>query len=96
MCLAIPGKVIKLFKKNGLLMGRVDYGGTSHEACLEYVPDIKIGQYAIVHAGFALSILDEEEAEKTLKTWSEMVTALESEGLDVYGSPLKNKSGDRK
>jgi len=94
MCLAIPGKVTKTYKKNGLLMGRIDYGGTSHEACLEYVPEVKIGQYAIVHAGFALSILDEEEAQKTLATWSEMVNALEDEGLDVYGNPLKNKQSD--
>ncbi len=89
MCLAIPGKVVETFKKNGLLMGRIDYGGTSHEACLEYVPEIKIGQYAIVHAGFALSILDEEEAKKTLATWAELVDAVEREGIDVYGNPIK-------
>lgn len=88
MCLAIPGKVVETYKKNGLLMGRIDYGGTSHEACLEYVPEIKIGQYAIVHAGFALSILDEEEAKKTLATWSELVDAVEREGIDVYGNPI--------
>ncbi len=94
MCLAIPGKVIEKFEKNGLLMGRIDYGGTSHEACLEYVPEVEVGQYAIVHAGFALSILDEEEAKKTLHTWSEMVSAVEKEGLDVYGNPVNEVSND--
>ncbi|MDP6499228.1 MAG: HypC/HybG/HupF family hydrogenase formation chaperone [Candidatus Marinimicrobia bacterium] len=94
MCLAIPGKVVEIFNKNGLLMGRVDYGGTSHETCLEYVPEVNVGQYAIVHAGFALSILDEEEAKKTLDTWSEMVDAVEKEGLDIFGNPIENKPND--
>ena len=94
MCLAIPGKVVKIYDKNGLLMGRIDYGGTSHEACLEYVPEVKIGEYAIVHAGFALSILDEEEAKKTLDTWAELVDAVEREGIDVYGNPIKNETND--
>jgi len=94
MCLAIPGKVVEIFDKNGLLTGRIDYGGTSHEACLEYVPEVTIGQYAIVHAGFALSILDEEEAKKTLDTWSEMVDAVERDGFDIFGNPIKNKPND--
>ncbi|MFQ6678425.1 MAG: HypC/HybG/HupF family hydrogenase formation chaperone [Fidelibacterota bacterium] len=91
MCLAIPGKLVKKFQKNGLWMGRIDYGGTSHEVCLEYVPEVEVGQYAIVHAGFALSILDEEEAKKTLDSWSEMISVVEQQGLDVYGNPLKKK-----
>ncbi len=72
MCLAIPGKVIEIFDENGLKMGNIDYSGTVNKACLEYVPDIEIGQYTLVHAGFALSILDEKEAQKSLETWEEM------------------------
>lgn len=53
-------------------MGHVDYGGTINKACLEYVPDAKIGQYALVHAGFAISILDEEEAKKSLALFQEL------------------------
>ncbi|NOZ74126.1 MAG: HypC/HybG/HupF family hydrogenase formation chaperone [FCB group bacterium] len=72
MCLAIPGKVIKIFDEGGLKMGHIDYSGTVNKACLEYVPEIKEGQYTLVHAGFALSILDEGEAQKSLETWAEM------------------------
>ncbi|MDZ7309572.1 MAG: HypC/HybG/HupF family hydrogenase formation chaperone, partial [candidate division KSB1 bacterium] len=53
MCLAIPGKVIAIYEQNGLKMGRLDYAGTVNTACLEYVPDVQIGQYALVHAGFS-------------------------------------------
>ncbi len=72
MCLAIPGKVIEIFDEGGLKMGHIDYSGTVSKACLEYVPDISVGQYTLVHAGFALSILDEEEAKKSLEAWQEL------------------------
>lgn len=75
MCLAIPGKVIEIYKDNGLRMGKVDYGGTVQEACLEYCPEVEIGQYAIVHAGFAISVLDEEEAQASLDAWAELEEA---------------------
>lgn len=65
MCLAIPGKVISLFEENGLTMGKVDFGGTIITACLAYVPEVKTGEYVIVHAGFALNVIDEQEAERT-------------------------------
>ena len=73
MCLAVPGKVIEIYEEGGLLMGRLDYGGVIHEACLTYLPDIKVGDYAIVHAGFAISQLDEAEAQLTFEIWDEMV-----------------------
>ncbi len=72
MCLAIPGKLIEIFEEASLKMGRIDYGGTINRACLEYVPDAKVGQYALVHAGFAISLLDEVEAEKSLAAWQEL------------------------
>lgn len=75
MCLAIPGKVIEIYEANGLKMGKVDYGGTVQEACLEYCPEVKIGEYAVVHAGFAISILDEAEARASLAAWEELNTA---------------------
>ncbi len=65
MCLAVPGKVIDLHHENDLLMGKVEFGGTTISACLAYVPEVKIGDYVIVHAGFALNIIDEEEAQRT-------------------------------
>ena len=90
MCLAIPGKVIEITEENGIQMGRVDYAGTVNSACLAYVPDVKVGQYVIVHAGFALSIIDEEEAQKTLELFGEMTEKAAEEGLDIFGMPLKS------
>jgi hydrogenase expression/formation protein HypC len=65
MCLAIPGKVVETFDQRGLRMARVQFGGIVREACLEYVPDTQIGEYVLVHVGFAISRVDEAEAERT-------------------------------
>ncbi|MEI7748081.1 MAG: HypC/HybG/HupF family hydrogenase formation chaperone [Chlorobiaceae bacterium] len=73
MCLAIPGKLIELTTENGLKMGIIDVNGSKTRACLEYVPDIMVGQYTIIHAGFALKIIDEEEAAESLKLWQELI-----------------------
>jgi hydrogenase expression/formation protein HypC len=72
MCLGIPGKVVELYQANGMKMGKVDFGGVIREACLEYLPDIQIGEYTIVHVGFGISQLDEEEAMQTLEMLREM------------------------
>lgn len=66
MCLGIPGKIVETYETNGLKMGKIDFGGVIKEACLAYVPEAEVGQYTIVHVGFALNIIDEEEARKTL------------------------------
>jgi hydrogenase expression/formation protein HypC len=66
MCLAIPGKVIELYETNGMKMARVDFGGVVKEACMEYLPEVKLGDYTIIHVGFGLSILDKKEAFETL------------------------------
>lgn len=58
-------------------MGRIDYNGTVTKACLEYVPEARVGQYALVHAGFAISILDEEEARHSLAAWQELKEKME-------------------
>ncbi len=73
MCLAIPGRVIEITEENGLKMGTVDVNGSRTKACLEYVPDIVPGQFTIVHAGFALKIIDEEEVAESLKLWQELI-----------------------
>lgn len=72
MCLAVPGRIVELYDQGDLPMGRVDYGGVVKEACLAYVPGAGVGQYVIVHAGFALNLLDEEEAQETLALFREM------------------------
>ena len=67
MCLGIPGKIVERFEKNGLQMARVDIGGISREACLSYVPEAQVGEYCIIHVGFAISLLSESEAMETLE-----------------------------
>ena len=66
MCLGIPGKVIELYKSNGMKLAKIDFGGVVKEACMEYLPEIKVGDYTIIHVGFGISILDEKEAQETL------------------------------
>lgn len=72
MCLGIPGKIISTYESNGLRMGKIDYGGIAKEACLTYVPEANVGDYVIVHVGFAISQLDEDEALTTLETIKEL------------------------
>lgn len=66
MCLAVPGKIVEIFERDGLKMARVDYGGIFRETCLEYVPEAKVGDYCVIHVGFAISLLSEKEAQETL------------------------------
>jgi len=66
MCLAVPGKILEIYEVNGLPMGRIDFGGVVREACLAYVPEARVGDYTIIHVGFALNLIDEEEALSTL------------------------------
>jgi hydrogenase expression/formation protein HypC len=72
MCLAIPGKVVEIDTSASPLMGKVSFGGVKKEVCFELVPEVNIGQYVIVHVGFAISMLDEEEALETLKLLEQM------------------------
>ncbi len=72
MCLGVPGKVIEIYETNGMKMGKVDFGGVVREACLEYLPDIQLGDYTIVHVGFGISQLDEKEALETLELLTQM------------------------
>jgi hydrogenase expression/formation protein HypC len=72
MCLAIPGKVIDTYDQNGLRMAKVQFGGIVREACLEYVPETQAGEYVLVHVGFAISRVDEAEAERTYQALREL------------------------
>ena len=78
MCLAIPGKLIDIYEKDSLRMAKIDFGGISKEICLEYTPEAGVGDYALVHVGFAISLMDEDEAQETLKLLKE-VDEIESE-----------------
>jgi hydrogenase expression/formation protein HypC len=72
MCLAIPGKVEEITTEGGLRMGRVNFGGVVKRVCLDYVLEVEVGDYTIVHVGFALSKIDEDTAEKTLADFRAM------------------------
>ncbi|MCC6803368.1 MAG: HypC/HybG/HupF family hydrogenase formation chaperone [Anaerolineae bacterium] len=72
MCLGIPGRVATIYETDGILMGTVDFGGVVKEVCLAYVPEIQVGEYTIVHVGFAITQLDEESAQESLALFEQM------------------------
>jgi hydrogenase expression/formation protein HypC len=82
MCLGVPGKIIEIYEKQGLRMAQVDFSGVKREACIEHVPEAEIGDYAIIHVGFAISLLSEEEAQETLDLLRQVIAAGEMEDED--------------
>jgi hydrogenase expression/formation protein HypC len=72
MCLAIPGKILDISELNGMRAGRVQFGGVVRQACLDFVPEAAVGDYVIVHVGFAISRVDREEAERTYELLQQM------------------------
>ena len=83
MCLGIPGKICSIYEHEGLRLGKIDFGGVQREACLDYVPEAKIGDYVIVHVGFAISRLSEEEAQETLDLIREVMEIEDELGPEV-------------
>jgi hydrogenase expression/formation protein HypC len=80
MCLAIPGKIVSVDKSSSPRTGIVSFGGVEKEVCLEWTPEAGIGDYVIVHVGFAISVLDQADAEETLRLLREMDGALDELG----------------
>jgi hydrogenase expression/formation protein HypC len=78
MCLGVPGKVVELYETNGVRMGKVDFGGLTKEVCLAYVPEITLGDYTIVHVGFAITQLDEASAQESLALLRQMGSLAEA------------------
>ncbi len=74
MCLGVPARIEEIYQKEGLKMARVDFGGVSREVCLDYVPEASVGDYCIVHVGFAISLLSEAEAQETLALLNEIAS----------------------
>jgi len=95
MCLAVPGQVESIHEENGTRMGRVNFGGVVKVVCLAYLPDIAVGEYTIVHVGFAISKIDEASALATLCTFAEL--GLLDEGLaDLRAvQPSNSTAADR-
>jgi len=80
MCLAVPGKIVELKETEGVAMAKLDYGGVTREACMAYLPEAQVGEYVLVHVGFAISRMDEDEAARTLALLQEMGELAEEEG----------------
>jgi hydrogenase expression/formation protein HypC len=89
MCLAIPGKVVNTYEQNGLRMAKVQFGGITREACMEYVPETQAGEYVLVHVGFAISRVDEAEAERTYQALKDLdqLGELDSPFVEELNSP---------
>ena len=83
MCLAVPGKILKIYMNDTTKMGVVDFSGVELDVCLEAVPDAVVGNYVIVHAGFAISTLTDEEAQETLDLFDQ---------IDAFQDEEDNKS----
>ncbi|HXY39048.1 MAG TPA: HypC/HybG/HupF family hydrogenase formation chaperone [Vicinamibacteria bacterium] len=77
MCLAVPGKVVEITGEGELRMGKVDFSGVQRQACLAYVPEVRLGDYVLVHVGFAISRIDEQQAMETLAALAEIGELLE-------------------
>jgi hydrogenase expression/formation protein HypC len=72
MCLGVPGKIVEIYEGGPLRMCKIDFGGVLREACIDTLPEAKVGDYTIIHAGFALSLLSEEEAQESLTALREL------------------------
>lgn len=83
MCLGVPGKIIEVYEADNLKMGKVDFGGVVREACLAYVPEAQVGEYVVIHVGFAISKVSEEEAQATLDLLREISTFAEELGPEA-------------
>ncbi len=73
MCLGVPGRIVEIQEGGLMRMGKVDFGGITREVCLAYVPEAQVGDYVIVHVGFAISVVSEEEAQETLQLLAEVM-----------------------
>jgi len=85
MCLGVPGKIIEIDDSGALRMAKVDFGGIVRQACLEYVPEAKVGDYTVIHVGFAISLLSEEEALDSLDALKELVSLEDELGIGYDG-----------
>jgi hydrogenase expression/formation protein HypC len=91
MCLGIPGRIVEMHTDGGLTMGTVDFGGVKREVCLAYLEgEVEVGDYAIVHVGFAISKVDEEEAKRTFEVLKEMSQLDELEWMEEVAQKSLN------
>jgi hydrogenase expression/formation protein HypC len=82
MCLGVPGRIVQIQDREGLKMANVDFGGVLREVCLDYVPEAQVGDYCIIHVGFAINLLSEAEAQETLALFQD-IAELEQQRSDT-------------
>lgn len=90
MCLGIPGRVTETYQERDLLMGKVDFGGVSKQVCLAHTPDVRPGQYVIVHVGFSLQVVDEQEAQRVFEFLESMQELEELHVPETDADPPRN------
>jgi hydrogenase expression/formation protein HypC len=93
MCLAVPGRILSTAEVDGTVMADVDFGGVRKNVCLQYVPDAQVGEYVVVHVGFAIQRLDEQSAQDTLAEF-EKLGILEEEFGDAFAQARLQKGLD--
>lgn len=91
MCLGVPGKVVDVREVEGIRMGTVDFGGITREACLAYTPEVDVGSWVVIHVGFAISAVDEEEARRSYELLAEMGNL---EDIDLPQTPQGVRAED--
>jgi hydrogenase expression/formation protein HypC len=94
MCLAVPGRVLSIAEVDGTLMADVDFGGVRKNVCLQYIPDATVGEYVVVHVGFAIQRLDEKSAQETLANF-ERLGILKDEFGDGFSRAAEQAGVDR-
>jgi hydrogenase expression/formation protein HypC len=93
MCLAVPGRVVSIHEADDQTMAQVDFGGVRKEVCLAYIPDVQVGEYVVVHVGFAIQRLDEQSAQDTLASF-ERLGILEEEFGDGFALAARQAGVD--
>jgi hydrogenase expression/formation protein HypC len=94
MCLAVPGQVLDRYERDGTAMAEVDFGGVRKAVCMQYIPDVRVDEYVVVHVGFAIQRLDEKSAQETLADF-ERLGILEEEFGDGFTLAAKQAGVDR-
>lgn len=94
MCLGVPGQITDIYEKLGARMGKVNFGGIVKEVCLEYVPEAQVGDYTIVHVGFAITRLDEQSALETLQMFNELGMLEEELNPEAVNAAAVHESAD--
>ena len=94
MCLAVPGRVTSIEERDQTLMAQVDFGGIAKEVCLQYLPDAEVGDYVVVHVGFAIQRLDEQSARETLELFDK-IGIMDEEFGDSWGRAAREAGAER-